>query len=132
MPIPNHELLAKVERLEARLERLERLEISPADLEEHLARLKRLEGFMECIEGYLDRLERLSLPLSRLEERLDLMEGRPAGSKTVQRPRRAHLVQSKVEIRAFLSQIGGSPSGPQHGFPFKTFRTWFLRRLGGR
>ena len=127
MPIPNHELLAKVERLEARLERLERLEISPADLEEHLARLKRLEGFMECIESYLDRLERLSGPLSRLEERLDLAEGRQPGRKTAQRPR---LVQSKVEIKAFLSQLAWSASAPQRGFPFKTFKTWFLRRLG--
>ena len=132
MPIPNHELLARVEFLEARLERLERLEISSSDLEEHLERLKRLESFMECIEGYLDRLERLSAPLSRLEERLDLMEGRPTGSKTAQRPQRAHLVQSKVEIRAFLAQIGRSPSAPPLGFPFRTFRTWFLRRLGRR
>lgn len=129
MPIPNHELLAKVERLEARLERLERLEISPADLEEHLARLKRLEGFMECIESYLDRLERLSVPLSRLEERLDLMEGRPTSSKTVQRPQRAHVVQSKVEVKAFLARLVQSTSAPQSGFSLKR---WLLRRLGRR
>lgn len=127
--IPNHVLLAKVERLEARLERLERLEISSADLEEHLARLKRLEGFMECIEGYLDRLERLSVPLSRLEERLDQMEGRQPVSKTAQRP---HLVQSKVEIKTFLSHLAKATSAPQRDFPFKTFKTWFLRRLGRR
>ena len=130
MPIPNHELLARVEFLEARLERLERLEISPADLEEHLARLKRLEGFMECIEGYLDRLERLTVPLSRLEERLDLMEGRPISRKTAQHPQPGRLVQSKVETRAFLSQLGRPPSVPQLGFAFKVFKTWFLRQLG--
>ena len=124
---PNHALLAKVERLEARLERLERLEISPADLEEHLARLKRLEGFMECIEGYLDRLERLSVPLSRLEERLDLMEGRQPGNRTVGP---ARLVQSRVKVKAFLSHLGRSPSTPQRGFPFKIVQRWFLRRLG--
>ncbi|WP_152535178.1 hypothetical protein [Candidatus Synechococcus spongiarum] len=127
---PNHALLAKVERLEARLERLERLEISSADLEEHLARLKRLEGFMECIEGYLDRLERLSQPLYRLEERLDLMEGRqPGSSRIVKHPR---LVQSKVKVKSFLSHLGRSPSGPQRGFPFTIFKSWFLRRLGRR
>jgi len=131
--IPNHALLAKVERLEARLERLERLEISSADLEEHLARLKRLEGFMECIEGYLDRLERLSQPLSRLEERLDVMEGRqPGSSKIVQHARNARLVQSRVKVKAFLAHLGGSPSTPQRGFPFTILKRWFLRRLGRR
>ena len=132
MPIPNHELLARVEFLEARLERLERLEISPSDLEEHLARLKRLEGFMECIEGYLDRLERLSGPLSRLEERLDLMEGRPPGRKTVQHSQPGRLVQSRVGIKVFLSQAGRPAAAPQHRFPFRAFRTWFLRQLGRR
>lgn len=130
--IPNHLLLAKVERLETRLERLERLEISSSDLEEHLARLKRLEGFMECIESYLDRLERLSGPLSRLEERLDLMEGRPPSkpnSKTAQRPQ---LVQSKVKVRTFLSHLGRSMATPQPGFSFKALKGWFLRRLGRR
>ena len=132
MPIPNHELLARVEFLEARLERLERLEISPADLEEHLARLKRLEGFMECIEGYLDRLERLSGPLARLEERLDLMEGRPPSrKKTTQRSQPGRLVQSRIGVKAFLSQGGRSPA-PQRSFPFKAFRTWFLRQLKKR
>ncbi|KKZ14299.1 MAG: hypothetical protein TH68_05285 [Candidatus Synechococcus spongiarum 142] len=128
--IPNHLLLAKVERLEARLERLERLEISSSDLEEHLARLKRLEGFMECIESYLDRLERLSGPLARLEERLDLMEGRSPSSKTDQRPQ---LVQAKkVKVRTFLSQLGRSTATPQPDFSFKALRKWFLRSLGRR
>lgn len=127
MPIPNHELLARVEFLEARLERLERLEISSSDLEEHLERLKRLEGFMECIEGYLDRLERLSAPLSRLEERLDLSEGsHPVRKKNGQRPQ---LVQSKVEVKAFLAHLVQSTSVSQSGFSFKR---WVLRRLGRR
>lgn len=131
MPIPYHELLARVEFLEARLERVESLEISPSDLEEHLARLKRLEGFMECIEGYLDRLERLSGPLSRLEERLDLMEGRPTSRKTAQRPHPGRLVQSRIGIKAFLSQSqSGQLPGPQRGFPFKAFRAWLLQKLG--
>lgn len=86
---------------------------------------------MECIEGYLDRLERLSGPLSRLEERLDLMEGRPTSRKTAQRPQPGRLVQSRIGIKAFLSQSGQSPA-PQRGFPFRAFRTWFLQQLGRR
>jgi len=126
MPIPNHDLLAKVEHLEARLERLERLGISPDDLEEHLARLKRLEGFMECIESYLDRLERLSVPLSRLEERLQL-DGPQPGRANLQGPHQ--LVQSKVKAKAFLAHLARSASTPKRGFSFKR---WFLRRLGRR
>lgn len=126
MPIPNHELLAKVERLEARLERLECLEISPADLEEHLARLKRLEGFMDCIEAYLDRLERLSGPLSRLEERLDHADGRQPSRPN---PQGFQLVQSKVEAKAFLARLVGATPAPQGNFSFKR---WVLRLLGKR
>lgn len=126
MPIPNHELLAKVERLEARLERLERLEISPADLEEHLARLKRLEGFMECIESYLDRLERLSGPLSRLEERLDLADGQQPSRRN---PQGLQLVQSKVEAKAFLARLLRATPASQGSFSLKR---WFLRLLGRR
>lgn len=126
MPIPNHQLLAKVERLEARVERLERLEISPADLEEHLARLKRLEGFMDCIESYLDRLERLSGPLSRLEERLDLVDGQRPSKRNRQT---FQLVQSKVEAKAFLARLVGGTPAPQGSFPLKR---WFLRFLRKR
>ena len=124
MPIPNHELLAKVERLEARIERLECLEISSDDLEEHLARLKRLEGFMDCIESYLDRLEQLSGPLSRLEERLEIDgHGRqPSRSKSSSKGFR--LVQSKVEAKAFLARLARSTSDAQRSFSFKR---WFLR-----
>ena len=132
MPIPNHELLAKVELLEERLERLERLGISPEDLEEHLARLKRLESFMECIEGYLDRLERLSVPLSRLEERLDLRDGSQPAKPN--RPSPQKLVQSKVEVKEFLASLMQATATPQRGFSLKSFslKRWFLRRLGRR
>ena len=133
MPISNHELLARVERLEAQVERLERLGISPQDLEEHLARLKRLEGFMECIESYLDRLERLSVPLSRLEERLQLESPQPRKSN-----RQGHhqLVQSKVEAKEFLAHLARSTAASrQRNFLFKmkrfAFKRWLLR-LGRR
>ena len=128
MPIPNHELLARVERLEAQVERLERLGISPADLEEHLARLKRLEGFMECIESYLDRLERLSVPLSRLEARLQLDSPRYDKANLLGSRK---LVQSTVEAKEFLARLVEA-TAPRPGFSLKGFRRWFLQRLGRR
>ena len=135
MPISNHELLAKVERLQARVEQLERLEISPADLQEHLERLKRLESFMECIESYLDRLERLSEPLSLLEERLDRLDPRPPrkpGPRDLSNLANLKLVQSKVEVRTFLAHL--SNATPQ-GFSLSRWLArclWSIRHLWRR
>jgi len=112
-PMVDPQLLNKVQRLEERVERLERLNISPSDLEEHLERLRQLEDFTNRLNDYLDRLERLSGPLTRLEERLDRLEGLQPTTST-QKSSLPRLIQSKVEAKDFLARLMRATSNPKH------------------